>query len=88
MDICHQLKIEKRFHKEIAQRHNMSVASIAKIKQKLTKDPDFLNGLYRKRQKQEACIEAIGKAIELNMSLGDKIYRAKDIIPLLPFDMQ
>ena len=66
MDICYQLKIEKRFHKEIGQRHNMSINSIAKIKQKLTKDPDFLNGLYRKRQKQVACQEAISKAIELN----------------------
>ena len=88
VDICYQLKIKKCYHKEIAQRHNMSVVSVAKIKSKLTKDPSYLNDLYQKRQKQEAVVGAIRKAIELNMTLGDKIYRAKDLIALMPFDMQ
>jgi hypothetical protein len=64
----------------------MSIASIAKVKYKLKHNPSFINDLYQKRKKYEANVENIRKAIELKCSLNEKIYRAQDIISILPND--
>jgi len=64
----------------------MSIASIAQYKRKLKHDPSFINDLYQKRNKYEANVQNIRNAIELKCSLGEKIYRAQDILQLLPND--
>ena len=64
----------------------MSIASIAKVKYKLKHNPSFINDLYQKGKKYEANVEKIRNAIELKCSLGEKIYRAQDIVSILPND--